>query len=77
MKEYTLKVIADNEMCWIVESEEELAQIDIDFIENYYPVTYWSDCDCRHWAFDTKLPSGKWLECISLKEYKYFTAKVF
>lgn len=77
MKEYTLKVNKDNEMRWIIESSEDLAKIDIEFIENFYPVTYWSDCDCRHWAFDMELPSGKWLEQISLKEYTYFTAKVF
>lgn len=39
-----------------------LSETDIEFIRNFDPVIYWNDCGCYHWAFDEKLPSGRWLE---------------
>lgn len=48
-------------MKWIIDTAA-LSQADRDFIRSFDPVIYWSDTDCRYWAFDTKLPSGRWLE---------------
>lgn len=72
-----LDVKADEEMRWEIDSEKELSTEDVEFIKNYYPVIYWNDVECKHWAFDTKLPSGRWLENITLHEYKVFKATVY
>lgn len=37
---------------------------DHDFIRSFCPTIYHNDLECYLWAFDTKLPSGKWLENI-------------
>ena len=43
---------------------KELSDEDKSFIRTYSPQVYWNDVDCHHWCFDTKLPSGRWLENI-------------
>ena len=47
---------------WRITGGAELSAEDKEFIRNYDPVIYFNDLECRYWAFDTKLPSGKWLE---------------
>lgn len=37
---------------------------DHEFIRNLAPTIYHNDLECYLWAFDVKLPSGKWLENI-------------
>lgn len=49
---------------WKVNNEGELGQQDIEFIENMDCDIYCNDTTGCLWAFDTKLPSGKWLENI-------------
>lgn len=71
-----IKVNADSEMYWEIESTEKLTEKDIEFIENYYPVTFLNDVTCEYWAFDKELPSGRYLENISMKEYRVFTAYI-
>ena len=43
-----------------------LTKQDKDFIRDFNPAAFFNDTDCSYWAFDTKLPSGKWLENIAL-----------
>ena len=45
-------------------NNELLSEDDYDFIANYNPTIYNNDLTGKEWCFDTKLPSGKWLECI-------------
>ena len=71
-----IKVNADSAMHWEIESAEKLTEKDIEFIENYYPVIFWNDVTCAYWAFDEKLPSGRYLENISMEEYSVFTAYI-
>lgn len=41
---------------------------DIDYIRRLLPTIYHNDLDCYFWAFDIKLPSGRWLENIRFKD---------
>lgn len=50
---------------WSINNKTELIQEDISFIESFNPPIYHNDLTCKLWAFDEKLPSGKWLENIS------------
>lgn len=34
------------------------------FIEQFNPCIYHNDQTCKLWAFDEKMPSGRWLENI-------------
>lgn len=42
----------------------EIMKADNDFIANYNPVIYCNDLTGREWCFDTKLPTGGYLENI-------------
>ena len=66
MKKALLLNIKSNiaECFWNIDAEKELDQKDIDFIKNFAPAIYHNDVECYLWAFDTKLPSGRWLENI-------------
>ena len=43
---------------------EEISEEDKNFIRNFNPTIYHNDLTCKLWTFDTKLPSGLWLENI-------------
>ena len=60
-----VKSIACPGVTWVINSTDELDKNDIEFISNYSPKVYWHDIECKHWCFDRKLPSGKWLENIT------------
>jgi hypothetical protein len=47
---------------WKITSDAPLQPEDAQFIAAFFPDIYHSDLDCVHWAYDTKLPSGLWLE---------------
>lgn len=66
MKKTLLLNIKSNiaECCWNIDAEKELDQKDVDFIKNFAPAIYHNDVECYLWAFDEKLPSGRWLENI-------------
>lgn len=54
---------------------------DHDFIRNFAPAIYHNDLECYLWAFDVKLPSGKWLENIRFSNdlkvaYAYIESEV-
>ena len=66
------------ETTWNIDAEKELDQIDVDFMKNFNPCIYHNDMDCYLWTFDTKLPSGKWLENIKFSnDLKTATALIF
>lgn len=50
-----------NGLIWNIKTNN-LSDEDIQFIENYNPTIYHNDTTCKLWAFDDKLPSGRWLE---------------
>ena len=49
---------------YFIEIGSELSDEDIKFIATWNPVIYWNDIDAAYWAFDCKLPSGRWIEHI-------------
>lgn len=51
---------------WKIKTRSALSQEDWSFIRKLDPVIYWNDIDCYYWAFDTKLPSGRWLENMKI-----------
>lgn len=54
-----------SDVIWNLEvSNNSLSNKDINFIENFNPTIYHNDIDCTLWVFDTKLPSGRYLENI-------------
>lgn len=42
----------------------EIVKNENDFIASYNPVVYCNDLTGEEWCFDTKLPTGGWLENI-------------
>lgn len=48
---------------WNIDTKD-LNESDIIFIENFNPTIYHNDLASFLWTFDTKLPSGRWLENI-------------
>ena len=44
----------------------EIVKAEHDFIVNYNPVIYCNDLTGEEWCFDTKLPTGGWLENIKV-----------
>lgn len=52
------------DMVWNLKVNRALSNEDVDFIENFNPTIYHNDIDCTLWVFDTKLPSGRYLENV-------------
>lgn len=48
------------------------------FIRDLNPEIYFNDQTCKHWCFDKKLPSGRWLENIYVewRDNLIFTALI-
>lgn len=44
----------------------EIVKTENKFIANYNPVIYCNDLTGEEWCFDTKLPTGGWLENIKV-----------
>lgn len=44
----------------------EIVEKENDFIANYNPTIYCNDLTGKEWYFDTKLPTGGWLENIEV-----------
>lgn len=42
----------------------KLSEDEIAFIEQFNPIVYHNDLTCKLWVFDTKLPTGRWIENI-------------
>lgn len=42
----------------------EIVKAEHDFIANYNPTIYCNDLTGKEWCFDTKMPTGGWLENI-------------
>lgn len=70
MKSYT--VITSKEtvtgLNWVIDAKTPLSEEDRDFIKNFSPSIYWANIDCCYWAYDKKLPSGRYLENMSFSE---------
>ena len=70
MKNYT--VITSKETCTgmnlVIDAKSKLSEDDRDFIEILSQVVFFNDVSCYHWAYDTKLPSGRWLENMNFSE---------
>lgn len=43
---------------------QKIVKMENDFIANYNPTVYCNDLTGEEWCFDTKLPTGGWLENI-------------
>ena len=52
------------DVVWNLNINKDLSKEDINFIEEFNPTIYHNDIDCTLWTFDTKLPSGRYLENI-------------
>lgn len=53
---------------WVLDAKKPLSDSDMDFIKTFSPVTFWNDSDGRNWAFDEKMPSGRYLENMKFTE---------
>lgn len=53
-----------NHFIWNIQIGHNISSKDKEFIENFNPVIYHNDIECYLWAFDVKLPSGRYLENI-------------
>lgn len=51
-------------MTWDITAKKELSEDEREFIESFNPAIYHNDLECYFWAFDVKMPSGRWLENI-------------
>lgn len=49
---------------WHIKNDSPISDADKAFIEIFNPAIYCNDLTGTLWAFDQKLPSGKWLENI-------------
>ena len=49
---------------WEIDTEKELSTEEHEFLKTFCPGIYHNDIECYLWAFDTKMPSGRWLENI-------------
>lgn len=47
--------------------KDVITKEDYDFIRDLNPGIYFNDQTCVHWCFDERLPSGRWLENISVE----------
>ena len=55
---------ANNSKNRMLKHSVEIMRIENEFIRNYNPVIHCNDLTGENWCFDTKLPSGGWLENI-------------
>lgn len=50
----------------VLKHNEEIIKAENDFIANYNPTIFCNDLTGENWCFDTKLPTGGWLENIKV-----------
>ena len=61
-----------------IDAEKELSADEHEFIKNFYPAIYHNDLECYLWAFDVKMPGGRWIENIRFSNnLKTATAYIF
>lgn len=67
------------ELTWKIEIKAEaITPEEIEFIKTFNPAVFCNDLTGGLWAFDTKMPSGRWLENISLSnDLRNATAAVY
>ena len=49
---------------WEIDAEKELSADEHEFLKTFRPEIYHNDLECYLWAFDVKMPGGRWLENI-------------
>jgi len=65
------------ELTWKIKAAG-LTTEEITFIKTFNPSVFCNDLTGSLWAFDTKMPSGRWLENISLSnDLRNATAAVY
>lgn len=52
------------DIVWNIRVKKGLSKEDVKFIEEFNPTIYHNDIESYLWVFDTKLPSGRYLENI-------------
>lgn len=57
----TIKSAVAPNATWKI-SGSYLTDEEVEFVKNFDPPVYHNDRECYLWAFDTKMPSGRWLE---------------
>lgn len=64
----TLKSRVLPDITWKIKSPDYfITEKDREYIKNLNPVVYSNDLTGESWAFDIKLPTGRWLEHIVYK----------
>lgn len=53
---------------WVIDTKSPLSEADQDFLIAFEPAVFFNDVSCYHWAYDTKLPSGRYLENMKFSE---------
>lgn len=51
---------------WQIKTKNDITEDEKNFIEYFNPQIYHNDLTGKLWAFDEKLPSGRWLENITI-----------
>lgn len=60
-----IKSKVNTDTTWVLTVKGQMTPEDVKFIENFDPTIYHNDLTAQLWAFDTKLPSGLWLQNIT------------
>ena len=63
-KIYELRLVIIKGMYHSGCSDEE----DRKFVSEYIPAIYFNDLTAKYWAFDFRLPGGRWIENITLQQ---------
>lgn len=67
----TMIISKETGILWKIETAEIIPATDHEHIKKMNPTIFWNDKECYYWAFDTQLPSGKWLEMIRPEPEKH------
>ena len=59
-----IKSMINEGLTWNI-SADNVSNDERSFMEQFNPNIYHNDQTCRLWAFDEKMPSGRWLENIT------------
>ena len=63
--EITCEILLKEDGSRALKHSAEILQAENEFIENYNPRIFCNDLIGSEWCFDTKLPTGGWLENIT------------
>lgn len=60
-----MKIINNYGQTWDIETAGGLSHAEIKYIKGLQPAIFCNDLTATLWAFDCKMPGGRWLENIS------------